>query len=377
MRPVSQQFLDAVRDSHKMRAEVIAVPGHQTGVNPTGTQIKILGGNVVSDGTADVRASLDLTTEPALWPNDHTDVLAPYGQELFVRRGIEFGDRHVEWVSLGYFRVESPAQDAAPLGEVEVTAKDRMAAIVDGRLVAPVQFALGTTLQEAFEQLILDVYPSAVIDADFDMTSVVFNRNMVAEEDRYAFLRDLADAMAKDFYVDYRGIFVVKDRPDPAEPVFEVNAGRNGVLVEMSRELTREGVYNGVVATGEGADQTVPVRALAVDDDPASPTYWHGVNQYGLTFGKVPRFYSSQFLTTTQQAQAAAAKMLRDNLGLPFSLDLAAVPNPALEPFDPVRVLTRDHDYIHTLQTVTIPLTAGEPLTATTKDQTSIEIGLS
>lgn len=376
MRPVSEQFLTVARQSAGGRFEARIVTGHQTGVNPTGTTIPILDGEVTFDGTADVRGSLDLTTS-ADWPDSPAGLLAPYGNEIFVRAGLEYGDRSVEWVSLGYFRIGTTSQDDPYTGGISITAQDRMAGIIEAKLTAPVQFNIGDTMQDVFEQLITDVYPDAVLDFDFDASAVVFTRSYVAEEDRYAFLRDLATSQAKDFYVDYQGRFAVADRPDPDEPVYTVNVGENGVLVSLSRELSREGVYNGVIATGEGADEVEPVSAVAVDNNPASPTYWYGQNTAGRTFGKVPRSYSSPFITTTEQAQSAAVKILRGSLGLPFSLELGIVPNPALEPFDPVRAVAdpgHPDGEIHVLQAVTIPLTNSNPMRATTKNQTSVDI---
>lgn len=377
MRPVSAAFLNAVRGTHPMRAEARIVTGFQTGVDPTGVDIPILGGDVVSDGTADVRSTLDLTTgrdlsseTPVEWPDDVSDLLTPYGHEIFVRRGIEFGDRSTEWVSLGFFRIDSVQQQDAPLGPFAVTGSDRMAGIVDAKLLQPVQFSTGHPVEAVFEQLITEVYPAAVIEFDFDASAVTLGRTVVVEKERYEFLRDLAASYAKDFYVDHRGIFVIRDRPDPGNPVFQVNSGENGVLVSMSRELSRIGAFNAVVATGEGADPVEPVIGIARDMNPDSPTFWDG------TFGKVPEFFSAPTLITSAQARDAARKRLQDNLGLPFSLDFTAIPNPALEPFDPVQVRVVDHNYVHTLQRLTIPLTAQQALTATTKDQTSIQMGI-
>ena len=137
----------------------------------------------------------------------------------------------------------------------------------------------------------------------------------------------------------------------------------------MSRRLTREGVYNGVVATGEGLDRETPVRAVVVDTDKTSPTYWYG------PFGKVPRFFSSPLITTSGQAALAAATMLTKQLGLPYAVDLSLVPNPALEPYDPITVRYPGRSEVHVLDRLTIPLTADGPLTASTREQTNVLIG--
>ena len=92
-------------------------------------------------------------------------------------------------------------------------------------------------------------------------------------------------------------------------------------------------MYNYVLATGENTEEdTPPVSAYAADEDPTSPTYIYG------SFGRVPTFYSSATLTTTNLAQGAANKLLRDSLKPNATADLSSVPNPCLEPGDILRV---------------------------------------
>ena len=113
MRPVSDAFLDAVRGSHRMCARARVCPPGQTGVDPDGVDIPILAGQVEQDATADVRATVDLTTDGSAWTAEVGDLLTPYGNELFVERGIVFGNGDREWVSQGYFRIDSVEQDDA------------------------------------------------------------------------------------------------------------------------------------------------------------------------------------------------------------------------------------------------------------------------
>src|SRR5690606_17954166 len=138
----------------------------------------------------------------------------------------------------------------------------------------------------------------------------------------YGALEDLVTSVGKVCWWDHRGVLVIRTPPDPAVPVWDIAHGRDGVLVSIARELSREGVYNAVVARGEGADTETPIQAVAVDDNPASPTYWHG------PFGKVPRFYSSPLITDVAQAASAAASLLKRSLGLPYSVSFGAVVNP-------------------------------------------------
>jgi hypothetical protein len=224
------------------------------------------------------------------------------------------------------------------------------------------------------DDLVLEVYPDAVVEWDAGDTETL-PRAVVLERERFEFLDELVKAQGKIWYWDHRGALVVKTAPDPTVPVFDVTCGQNGltpgVLVGMGRELTSEGIYNAVVADGEGADDQPPVRGVAIDNNPNSPTYYHG------RFGPVPRFFSSQFLATDGQAFAAAAELLRQSTGLTYSVALELSPNPALEPDDPVNVRSAPHEpsELHIIDVLTIPLTDDAVMTAQTRKQTVTLIG--
>lgn len=354
-----------------MVSKARVVETFQTGTDPTGTEISILDGNVILDGNADIRGTLDLTTDGYdNWPTLPTELLAPYGNEVFVERGIRYVNGATELVSLGYFRIYSSEQGEAPDGEIRLECKDRMSGIVEARLFQPTQYVAGITLGEIFSELVLEVYPDAVIEWDDNTDTATLARSIVAEEERYAFLHDLVTAAGKVMYFDHRGVLVIRDSPSETEPVFDVNGGTDGVLVSMSRQVSREGVFNAVVAFGEAPDTEEPVRAVQVDNNPDSPTYFEG------RFGKVPRYYSSPFITTLEQAEGAARSILVRSLGLPYNVDFSAVPNPALEPLDPVSVvLPQGETETHIIDSLTIPLASQGALTAKTRESTVINIG--
>lgn len=375
MRPVSDAFLRTVRGSHTMAARARVCTTFQTGTDPTGTEVPIIAGDVVANAHSDIRATLDLTTDgTGMWPSSTGSLLlAPYGNEIFVERGIQFGNGTTEWVSLGYFRIQSPEQDEAPNGPIRVEGRDRMSGLVDGRLLAPVQFADTATYGAVVSQLVTQVYPTATIEWDDATSAATLGRSLITEDDRYGFLNDLVTSRGKIWYWDHRGVLVIRDAPSTTDPVFDVDFGQGGVLVSMSRQLTRERVYNAVVAYGEAADTAEPARATAVDNNPASPTYFSG------PFGPVPRFYSSPFITNDVQAASAATSLLTRQLGLPYTVDFTAVPNPALEPWDPIRIryTGRIPAETHIIDEITIPLVASKPMTATTREQTVVLVGVS
>ncbi|PWW50270.1 DUF5047 domain-containing protein [Actinokineospora spheciospongiae] len=366
MRPVSARFLDTLTGSHTMVARARLVAKGQTGTNPTGVEIPVVDGDVEYDATAEVRASLELITS-APWPSTSTDLLTPYGaHELFVERGLIYGDRVREWVSLGYFRIETVDQDEAPNGLIRISGRDRMAGIIESRVLGPRQFAASTTVAAAVTTLVGEVYPTVPVNFDFAAGSSSFGSSHIIERERYAFLLDLAQSRGKVMFFDYDGVFRMESAPDPTVPVWTVKHGRGGVLVRMSRSLTRMGVRNAVVAVGEQAGDAVPSIGSAYDLDPTSPTYWFG------PFGQEPEFYSSSFLTTDAQCVAAAQAMLDRGRGAPYAVSFTAIPNPALEPLDAVAVSYSDREQpeVHVLDKFRIPLSANAPMPATTRVQT-------
>lgn len=334
----------------------------QTGTSPIGTPVNIVDGAVTLDGRADVRGTIDITVNEN-WPIRQNDPLAPYGQELYVERGIRYSDALVEYVGLGYFRIDTLSQEDVTAPVISIKGQDRMAGIVEGRLLEPRQFLNGTTFGVVVENLVTDIYPNATIEWDDSTDLATLTRSIIVEEDRFGFLNDAITSRGKIWYWDHRGVLVIKDIPAQDEPVYEIRNGTLGVLVSLPRTLTREGATNAIVATGEGADTLTPVRGVAIDDDPDSPTYFFG------SFGQVPEFYSSSFLETEAQCEAAAQSILERRLGIFYDVSFGTIVNPALEPYDPVLIKAQYNEAQQnfTLDVVEIPLYVDGVMTSQTR----------
>lgn len=374
MRPVSDRFLRTVRKSHRMRARATVLDSYQDGTEPTGTTVPIVEGTVTIDSTADVWSTLDITVAAA-WGTDAASLITPYGRELFIERGIDYGDGVTEWVSLGYFRIDTADQESAPYGVIRVSASDRMAQVIDQRIPFPVQFPAGASHFDVFDELIVNgdtaPFPGATVEFDYDADAVTLGASQLTEDSRYDFLVDLIAPLGKVMHWDHRGVLVVRDREAMGTPV-AVDSGADGVIVSLSRGLARGGYYNGVAVTGESTDEaTPPPYALVTNDDVSDPLHWGG------PFGMVPRFYSSSFITTDAQALTAGASILAGYVGLPYTVDLTAVPNPALEPNDIIRV-TLPGGFVedHVIESLKVPLTAAEALEVGTRAKSAEDIAL-
>jgi len=373
MRPVTDSFLSAVRGSHKaiFRARILA-PG-LVGVNPGPlntdgsplNEIPILSGDVTFDTTADVNSTLDLTTNIA-WPGLPTSLGNPYGSEIYVERGVQYANGIKEYVGLGYFRIDSIEQQNAPKGTLRITGSDRMANIRDGRRAQPIQFSAGASVGAVIDFAVGEIVPGLVTVYDTSLYTTFLVADAVMDQDRIGFVQNLVAAYGKVAYFDYAGRLQIKSAPSPtSQPVYTINSGTNGVLVSMDRAISRDGVYNAVVVTGEAAGQLPPVMATAYDTNPASPTRWGG------PFGYIPEFYSSSFLTTSAQCLSAGNAILTNATGVPYSVSLGAVPNPALEGWDVINVsyATSANSETHIVDKISYGLSVSGPMGIDTRKQ--------
>lgn len=371
MRAVSAKFLRTLQGSHKMVARAKVCTTFQTGTTPTGTEISIVAGDVKSVADGMIRSTLNLTTaEP--WPVSQSSLITPYGNEIYVERGIDFGNGQREWVGLGYFRIDTPEQSDVPDGAITITAPDRMQGIVDAQFLTPRQFQSGMSRGQLATTLITEVYPSATISwDDAGVRDAPIGRAIIVEQDRAQTLMDLVTSTGKIGYWRYDGVFRIETPPSITGPAsWTVNAGTNGVLVHLSRSLSRAGAKNAWVATGEAGDTTPPARGVAVDNNPLSPTYYYG------PFGPVPGFFSSPLLLNNSQAIGAARTLLKKSIGLPYQIQLSNIVNPALEPYDVIEVQYPDvgknrslRSEIHVVDAATIPLTLDQAQSVDTREQ--------
>lgn len=371
MRPVSSRFLNTLKGSHKAVIRAKVCETFQTGTTPTGTEIGIVSGDVRSVATGMVRSTLSMvTSEP--WPISQGSLLAPYGNEIYVERGIDFGNGVKEWVGLGYYRIDTPEQADVPDGTVQITAPDRMAGIIDATFLAPRQFIASMSRGDLVTLLITEVYPAAVISwDDTAVRDAPLGRATIVEQDRAGCLMDLVTSVGKIGYWRYDGVFRICDPPDiTGPPAWTINAGDQGVMIGLDRSITRQGAKNAWVVTGEAGDTAPPARGVAVDNNPNSPTYYYG------RFGPVPGYFSSPFITSSPQAISSAVSLLKKSLGLPYQVDVENIVNPAVEPFDvvsvgyPVAGRARSlRSETHVLDEVVIPLAVDASQSLKTREQ--------
>jgi hypothetical protein len=333
---ISAGAATTLRSSH-------AVSARCTAYLPEGRVIRdvpLTGGSVTADAKSQVRRTASVTiADPRYWPGSRygLDVLSPVsGAELFLERGILVPGKGIEWVPVFTGPVQSISASYPAVDAVTVALSDRSKKVADDRMDVPVQTRQGATCVQEITRLITESLPDAdVLDLTGDtITAPVLD----IDKERWADgIEKLADAIAAEVFADQLGRFIIRRQPVLSDtPVWVVDSGDTGVLVKANLELTREQVYNAVVASGERTDGTPAVWAKVVDDEPASPTY------YGGPFGRKVRYYSSSLLTTTAQAETTATALLARVRGYAAKVTVEALPNPALEPGDVIEVRLPD-----------------------------------
>lgn len=351
----SGRFLAALSESH---VPVSVVELHRA--DGTVQEIAHTGGSVTVDRSSATRRTATVESpDVSLLPWTAADYLAISGARLRIRLGIAHPDGVVETVPVFYGRLDSINGDPEE-GSVTLAASGLESVLADAKFEAAYSTRDDTAAITSITNLVKTVLPDAVITSTADNAPLGV-RTWDAEGDRWAAVQELATAVGAEVYADADGIFHVAPLPDllTAPVAWEVAAGPGGALIGASRGWSRDGMYNVVVATGENTEEdTAPVRGVAADEDPTSPTYYLG------PFGRVPQFYSSPTITTVLSAESAAKKILTDAVKPGMTADISSLPNPLLEPGDVLRAVhSNGRRDLYQVQSLSVDLGLGGEFT--------------
>lgn len=254
----------------------------------------------------------------------------------------ETGD-HSEPVPLGRFVVEenlskAPGGDGALL---TISGRQRCVLISENPWTAPYEISAGITYPEAIEAILVDraVGWTPVVRADVG-TEVTPAGIVLGGDDRsdpWADAQKLAEADGMELFEDATGAFVLRRIPDPKNgtPVWTFDESEeSSMLPDESRRVSSAEMHNGVIVRGSAPWLLFPVQGIAWDDDPQSPTYYQG------PFGRKPKQVDDAQVASEEHANETAAALLPDVLGVTEEVPFHALPNPALDQGDIVRLVS-------------------------------------
>jgi hypothetical protein len=318
-------------------------------------------GSVSEDRNAVVRRTFTGAIDPRMSPTSLNDKLTPWGSYVKVWRGIRFPNNEVTDFLVFTGRIEE-----VDFGrfQVNIRCSDLAADVADARFEAPRSGTKTMTFVDQIKALITEAVPSATFNVT--VTGTNLTKTIVTpatwDRERTEALDGLALVIGAEWYAQPDGVFAIAPSPaitESSPAVWIVDAGDTGVVVERGTQIDRAGVYNAVVVNGEPPDGQAPAYGVARDTNPVSLVKWGG------PYGKVPRFFSTQFITTNADATAVALSMLGDAISGTRSVTIRCVVNPKLRAGDIVFVQTEadsEYDGMYFIHSLTIPLEPESPM---------------
>lgn len=357
---VESVFATAIAESHHLATRVdVLLDGDVLPV----TDLAVTRGTVIVDRTHSIQGSCSVSiADPVRVPVAADDVLTPYGYELQVWRGISVLGGQI-MAPLGVFPIQRSSVDGTTLLS-EIVARDRSQLVSDALFEDTYQVASGTNYATAIEALISD----GVSGLEFlfpDTTHTTPTLTFGGDDDRWAAARQMARSLGNELLFDGLGRCVMRAEPSfQSEPVGAIAEGVN--MIDALVKLDRGPAVNKVIATSANASLGDQFRGEAVDDDPASPTYYSG------PFGKKVRRHVSPFYASDGQCAAGAAAILKANLGVARAVSAKATVDPRRETSDVIRVKRESlglNDELHIVDRVTMGLAPESTMTAKVRAQ--------
>ena len=330
------RFLMEIKRSHRVISYVDVISPTQLT-----TRLPFTSGDVRVDKTAEIRRSftgtcLDLTGD--ITPDEPTDLLTPFGTMLRPYRGVQYADTgEIEVMPLGIFQLSnSSVDDSGGSVTINLEAYDQSRIVIRDKFIDVYVIPAGTNLIQAIKDILARTFDDLQYDAI--TTTMVTTQPVIydANDNPWEKAGLLAQSMGCELYFDVDGWVVIAPPVDInalPSPDFTYVEGQGTTLLGASKRFSDEPGYNGVVLTGESpGDELPPVRAVAWDDDPTSPTYHLG------PYGEVPQAVTDQNIKTAEDAQSTADRLVRNVLGFSYQLSVSAWCNPALEAGNVVQV---------------------------------------
>jgi hypothetical protein len=296
-------------------------------------------GEVSFDADSDVQGAIKLTVadkDGTLTPTSIGSPLTPFGSVVNIRAGFKIAGVE-EVVSLGWYVIwdmeieEAWKTYTGPSGEsiltrngsrITLTGRDLMQKVADYKFLVPTAPTQATAWAEIV-WLVSDVVatetPSWAGYSDLSIPST-----LTYGEDRLEAVKALAAVLGAEPVMTPAGKLTLR-LLNPAQvasntaPTF----GWNINVSKYRKSLSRDGVYNIVVARGKNTQQLNVVAYSILTDGPTS---------FYSSFGPRPVFYDTDLLNTVASIQSYADAQLqtigqRNTQKVPIT----ALPNPAIE----------------------------------------------
>jgi hypothetical protein len=338
MQTVSSNFLAAVKGSN--------TPVFIASLYKDGTYIQDLdvsSGSVSFDSTQNVQGSASIVIadkDGNLTPKSMGDLFTPFGgTEIHIKAGFEVAGA-IETVSLGWFIIWDMAineswsnynKDGSVRAirrgaEIELELRDRSQKLEDYSFLVATQ-PKKTTLWNEIRSVVNNIIP--IVDPGF-VTGDVPNK-LIYERSRFDAVKALAAVVEAEPVMDPDGNLTFRKlAPAQNDENTAPALGWDLNITKYKRGLTRDNVFNCVVAKGKSSRGTALIEYATLQSGPTA---------FGGPFGIRPIFYQSDALRTSAQVRAyAQAQLVAVTSKSVQTIPMSALPNPAIELGDYVTV---------------------------------------
>lgn len=342
---------------------------------------RLVGGQVTVDGARDERRMCEIELEN----DDGALKLDPYrgfwydkvlkvfwGIRYSIFNGSFYEERAWE-VQIGEFMIDRISEDDFP-NVVKVTGRDFTKKCITTAFSNSLQFGNKTPVEQIIRALAAN---AGIKKFRLPHLGINYQDDVVYEAGaaRWKAMKELAESIGYELYFTGDGYLTMRPYPDPAtSPVMWIfRTGKlDGSLVTYSRStddsrLKNHTIVIGAVVTDDAGFSTVPFGEVR-NDDPNSPT------NIGRIGDRVD-FFKSDYIRTSEQAQALAESRFRIASLEEYTIDFSSIILPWLEGNDIVHIINeKESDFVPArflLSNFTLPLSLG-PMTGNGKRVTLV-----
>ena len=290
--------------------------------------------------------------------------LATMGQVLHVQVTVVSLVSTDRWdIPLGRFLI---TQWEVRSPDIRITGKSLFQHLEDDRLTSPTVPYSGGTLASELRRLVGGHMGVIVSDA-------LTNRpcpSMSWGESRIDAIYEIADAWPARLREGPDGVLYVLP-PVPAiteRPETTLADGEAGTVIGVTRQGSRAGIFNRIVARGQEQDDAGQPRFQAIIDQTTGPLRTSG------PYGIVTKFFSSPLITSKQSALNSATTMLATSVRQKTTVPVTHTPNPTLTLDTPVELITANIDGAATITQWGIVTSTEIPLVYSGTSRSDVEV---
>lgn len=290
--------------------------------------------------------------------------LAAMGQVLHVQVTVASLVSTDRWdIPLGRFLITQWEVGAT---DIRITGKSLLQHLEDDRLTSPTVPYSGGTLASELRRLVGGHMGVIVSDA-------LTNRpcpSMSWGESRIDAVYEIADAWPARLREGPDGVLYVLP-PIPAiteRPETTLTDGEAGTVIGVTRQGSRAGIFNRIVARGQEQDDAGQPRFQAIIDQTTGPLRTSG------PYGIVTKFFSSPLITSKQAALNSATTMLATSVRQKTTVPVTHTPNPTLTLDTPVELITANIDGAATITQWGIVTSTEIPLVYSGTSRSDVEV---